>query len=67
MTDKLPPLPAFFEQKIAILIMKVNQYGQACYAKAIEDAAAFVEVQRNDIPACGFEFAAAIRALKDSK
>jgi hypothetical protein len=32
--------------------------------EVLEEAASFVEVQRNDIPACGFEFAAAIRALK---
>ena len=30
---------------------------------AIEEVAKRVEVQRNDIPANGFEFAAAIRAL----
>lgn len=28
-----------------------------------ERIAAWIEPQRNDIPACGFEFAAAIRAL----
>lgn len=30
---------------------------------AIEEVAKRVEVQRNDVPANGFEFAAAIRAL----
>ena len=30
----------------------------------IEKCASFVETQRNDVPACGFEFAAAIRELK---
>jgi hypothetical protein len=35
--------------------------------EVLEEAAAFVEVQRNDIPACGFEFAAAIRALKNQR
>ena len=30
----------------------------------IEKIAAFVETQRNDIPACGVEFAASIRELK---
>lgn len=29
-----------------------------------EACAKFVETQRNDIPACGFEFAAAIRARR---
>ena len=31
-------------------------------AEGMREAAKFVETQRNDIPACGFEFAAAIRA-----
>ena len=30
----------------------------------IEKIASFIETQRNDIPACGFEFASAIRELK---
>ncbi|KQB59319.1 hypothetical protein [Acidovorax sp. SD340] len=32
-------------------------------ARERERIAAWIEPQRNDIPACGFEFAAAIRAL----
>ena len=31
-------------------------------AEGMREAAKFVETQRNDIPACGFEFAAALRA-----
>ena len=34
-------------------------------AEGMQMAADFVEPQRNDIPACGFEFAAAIRARAD--
>ena len=34
-------------------------------AEGMREAAKFVETQRNDIPACGFEFAAAIRARAD--
>jgi hypothetical protein len=37
---------------------------QAFATLVLEEAAKMVEVQRNDIPACGFEFAAVIRALK---
>ena len=33
-------------------------------AEENEACAKFVETQRNDIPACGFEFAAAIRARR---
>ena len=34
-------------------------------AEGMREAAKFVETQRNVIPACGFEFAAAIRAKAD--
>ena len=34
-------------------------------AEENEACAKFVETQRNDIPACGFEFAAAIRARRN--
>jgi len=35
-------------------------------AQALEDAASWIEEQRAEIPAHGWEFAAAIRALKDA-
>lgn len=43
----------------------IERFAALVRNEVLEEAAAFVEVQRNDIPARGFEFAAAIRALKD--
>lgn len=47
-----PPTPCYTEEQL-----------KQAVRDAIEEVAKRVEVQRNDVPANGFEFAAAIRAL----
>jgi hypothetical protein len=46
-------------------VMRDERFAALVRNEVLEEVASFVEVQRNDIPACGFEFAAAIRALKN--
>ena len=69
MTD-LPPLPQSFTilsrlqsgtEEVVPLDM-VRAYGAACAAAEREKCAQWLETQRNDVPATGAEFAAALRA-----
>ena len=52
-------------EAITALVIKPDASALKAHEEVlIEKIAAFVETQRNDVPACGFEFANTIRELK---
>ena len=53
----------FYNNEESELMSLCRAIEQAARREALEDVAKWIEPQRNDIPACGFEFAAALRAL----